>query len=171
MHKTSKYISKPPDDKGYVNWDKVQQFIEILKQKTGGNYRLPTEAEWEYACRSGGQQEKYCGGDNPDSVAWLRQNSGRKTHPVGQKQANGLGLYDMSGNVWEWTEDCWHDSYKDAPSDGGAWISGGDCNLRVVRGGSWTDHPELNTSTYRLKDFHTFKGFAVIYGFRLAKSK
>src|SRR3989338_10514354 len=85
-----------------VSWDDIQEYINKLNQKTGKKYRLPTEAEWEYAARSGGKNEKYAGGNNIDSVGWYDGNSGSKTHPVGQKQPNGLGLYDMIGNVLEW---------------------------------------------------------------------
>ncbi|MES9904545.1 MAG: formylglycine-generating enzyme family protein [Sedimenticola sp.] len=123
-----------------VSWDDIQGFIETLNRKTGKQYRLPTEAEWEYACRSGGRDEKYCGGSSPGSLAWYDDNSGNKTHPVGQKQPNGLGLYDMSGNVWEWIHDCWNGSYAGAPSDGTAWERG-ECGRRVVRGGSWGSGP------------------------------
>lgn len=87
-----------------VSWNDVQEFILRLNQKTGRKYRLPTATEWEYACRAGVRQE-YCGSDNVDSVAWHKGNSGGKTHPVAQKQANAFGLHDMSGNAWEWVED------------------------------------------------------------------
>jgi formylglycine-generating enzyme len=93
-----------------VSWNDVQEFIKKLNQQTGKTYRLPTEAEWEYAARSGGKSEKYSGGNNVDSVAWYNGNSGKQTHPVGRKQPNGLGIYDMSGNVWEWVEDIYSNS-------------------------------------------------------------
>jgi formylglycine-generating enzyme required for sulfatase activity len=103
-----------------VSWNDAQEFIQKLNQKTGKQYRLPTEAEWEYACY-GGSQSEYCGGSNLDSVGWSYKNSNNQTHPAGQKQANGYGLYDMSGNVWELTSDCWE----------------GSCGKRVLRGSSW----------------------------------
>jgi len=103
-----------------VSWDDIQIFLQKLNAKSGRQYRLPSEAEWEYACY-GGSQTEYCGSNSVDAVAWYKDNSNSTTHPAGQKQANGYGLYDMSGNVWEWQSDCWE----------------GDCAKRVVRGGSW----------------------------------
>ena len=118
-----------------VSWDDIQTFITTLNQRSGKTYRLPTEAEWEYAARSGGKSEKYSGGSDVTAVAWYSANSGGTTHPVGQKQANGLGLYDMSGNVWEWVSD-WYGRYggtaaqvnPQGPTTG---------SYRVSRGGSW----------------------------------
>ncbi|TAN83626.1 MAG: formylglycine-generating enzyme family protein [Gallionella sp.] len=124
-----------------VNWEDAQEFIQKLNAKTGKQYRLPSEAEWEYACRAGAQQ-KYCGSDNLDSVGWYGAlatpagNSGKTPNPVATKQANAWGLYDMSGNVWEWVEDSYHDSYNGAPADGSAWQ--GDGAMRTPRGGSWS---------------------------------
>ena len=124
-----------------VSWDDAQAFIEALNAKTGKKYRLPSEAEWEYACRAGAQQE-YCGSDDLDSIGWYgglakpAGNSGKSTNPVATKQPNAWGLYDMSGNVWEWVEDVYHESYKGAPADGSAWQ--GDSTLHVPRGGSWS---------------------------------
>jgi len=96
-----------------VSWDDIQIFISRLNTQSGKNYRLPTEAEWEYAARSGGQSQKYSGGSDINAVAWYGVNSGSTTHAVGTKQANGLGLYDMSGNVCEWVSD-WYGSYGSA---------------------------------------------------------
>lgn len=93
-----------------VSWHEVQSFIARLNAKTGKNYRMPTEAEWEYACRAGGMQQ-YCGGDDAGRLAWSTLNSRGTTHPVAMLGANAFGLYDMSGNVWEWVEDNYHDSY------------------------------------------------------------
>ncbi len=149
-----------------VSWDDIQGFIEALKQKTGKGYRLPTEAEWEYACRSGGRDEEYCGGSSLGILAWYNNSSGSKTHPVGQKRPNGLGLYDMSGNVWEWAQDCLNDSYAGAPSDGTAWERG-DCFQRVLRGGSWRSFPWSLRSAYRFN----MSGLRITdYGFRLART-
>lgn len=129
-----------------VSWNDAQEFIRKLNSRLGGNkYRLPTEAEWEYAARGGGKIDKYAGGNDVDSFAWYAPNSGRKeTHPVGTKAANGLGLYDMNGNVYQWVQD-WHDVsyynnyYNNSPQKNpdGPVSSGG----RVVRGGSWGHGP------------------------------
>jgi len=150
-----------------VSWDDVQDYIAKLNRKTGKGYRLPSEAEWEYACRSGGKDERYCGGNNPDSLGWYGSNSGKKTHPVGRKQANGLGLYDMTGNVWEWTQDCWKGSYQGAPGDGSAWESG-ECGRRVLRGGSWDDRPWDLRAAIRLWNTRDNR-YSYDSGFRLAQ--
>ncbi len=151
-----------------VSWNDAQAYIQKLNAGTGKQYRLPTEAEWEYACY-GGSQTEYCGGDDVDSVAWhggfFGGNSGEQTHPVGQKQANGYGLYDMSGNVWEWVEDSYHDSYSGAPTDGTAW--GGDGAKRVLRGGSWYGGPQDARAADRDRGEPAGRSFS--FGFRLAR--
>nr|QNO56122.1 hercynine oxygenase [Methanosarcinales archaeon ANME-1 ERB7] len=123
-----------------VFWDDVQEFIKKLNEKEGTDkYRLPSEAEWEYACRAG-TTTRYSFGDDESKLgdyAWYDDNSGGKTHPVGQKKANPWGLYDMHGNVGEWVQDCWHDSYSGAPTDGRAWVVACEYGARVYRGGSW----------------------------------
>jgi TonB family protein len=118
-----------------VSWNGAKDFCHRLSQMTGEEYRLPTEAEWEYACRAGTTGD-YAGDLN--AMAWYDENSDSKTHPVGQKQPNAFGLYDMHGNVWEWCEDQMHDSYNGAPTEGRAWvdISAAESS-RVIRGGSW----------------------------------
>lgn len=115
-----------------VSWNDAQEFIKKLNTMTGRRYRLPTEAEWEYACY-GGNKTNFCGGNKIDSVAWYRSNSSDTTHPVGQKKANGYGLYDMSGNVWQWMDDCWY----------------GECTKHALRGGSWVYYPQILRSTFR----------------------
>ena len=154
-----------------VSWADVEHFLYRLNVWTGGGYRLPTEAEWEYAAR-GGQQSRgyeYAGSHTPGVVAWYKENWG-KPHPVGQKEPNELGLYDMSGNVWEWVEDCWHDSYKGAPADGRAWESenSGDCSRRVLRGGSKNNDPRGLRAAYRGR--RTTGNRDSYYGFRLART-
>ncbi|MCA9414554.1 MAG: SUMF1/EgtB/PvdO family nonheme iron enzyme, partial [Candidatus Omnitrophica bacterium] len=108
---------------------------------------MPSEAEWEYASRAGGRHQ-YCGSDTIDSVAWYGSNGGDATHRAGTKSANGFGLHDLSGNVWEWVQDCRNASYAVAPGDGRAWESG-DCVGRVLRGGSWINSPQFTRSANR----------------------
>jgi formylglycine-generating enzyme required for sulfatase activity len=131
-----------------VSWDDVQDYIRKLNKKTRHIYKLPTEAEWEYAARSGGKREKYSGGDNVDSVAWYDSNSDNKTHPAGTKSQNGLGIYDMSGNVWEWCED-WYDEgyYRNSPRNDPTGPSSGEG--RVIRGGSWDFYARVARSAVR----------------------
>ena len=121
-----------------VSWTDCQEFIKKLNTKTGRTFRLPTEAEWEFAARGGNKSRgyKYAGDDNIDEVAWYGDNSERKTHPVKQKKANELDLYDMSGNVWEWCQD-WFDRYGSGKETKPTGPSGG--SDRVLRGGGWID--------------------------------
>jgi formylglycine-generating enzyme required for sulfatase activity len=149
-----------------VGWNDAKEFLEKLNAKTAQIYRLPTEAEWEYACRAGSRQE-YCGGGSPDGLAWSSNNSGGKTHPVAGKQANAFGIYDLSGNVWEWVEDCYHLNYDGAPGDGTAW-SAGDCTDRVLRGGSWFSGPEYTRSSNRVGHEVGFRNSNI--GFRVART-
>ena len=149
-----------------VSWNDVQAFLRKLNRQTGLRFRLPTEAEWEYACRSAGQDEKYCGGNDEGELAWYGDNSDAKSHSVAQKQANGLGLHDMSGNVWEWTQDCWHDNYKGAPGDGQAWGKRA-CGQRVLRGGSWIGVAGNLSSTGRMGSSAT--AGSRNFGFRVAQ--
>ncbi|MDP8238185.1 MAG: SUMF1/EgtB/PvdO family nonheme iron enzyme [Candidatus Hatepunaea meridiana] len=138
-----------------VSWNEIKDFLKKLNKKDPNrNYRLPTEAEWEYACRAGTTAKYYSGDSESDlkRVAWYDGNSGKKTRPVGQKQPNEWGLYDMHGNVWEWCEDCYHDGYNNAPNDGSAWVSPSE-SYRVSRGGSWRNYPEYCRSANR-NDFH-----------------
>ncbi len=129
-----------------VSWNDAQVFASWMQKKSGKAVRLPTEAEWEYAARSGGKQEKYAGGNNVDSVAWYGGNSGMRTHPVGQKQPNGLGLYDMSGNVWKWMLDWYEESYySSSPRNDPPGPSMG--TYRVVRGGGFRENTQGGVRT------------------------
>ncbi len=134
-----------------VTWDKAKAYCAWLSQQTGKTYRLPSESEWEYAARGGNRSKgyKYAGSNNIDKVAWYGyEKSGKQTHQVGTKQPNELGLYDMSGNVSEWCEDKWHDSYRGAPTDGSAWLSGSS-SRRILRGGCWYSYAENCRSANR----------------------
>ena len=132
-----------------LGWDDTQEFIALLNEKTGGNYRLPTEAEWEYAARGGAKSRgyKYSGSDNIEDVAWYVDNSGNRTHPVGTNMANELGIYDMSGNVWEWVSD-WRRDYGGNPQTNPAGGQSPDSE-RVIRGGSWYDGDMDARAPYR----------------------
>jgi formylglycine-generating enzyme required for sulfatase activity len=155
-----------------VSWLDAQLFLKKLSEKTGKTYRLPSEAEWEYACRAGGQHE-YCGSNTLDEVGWYgayampRGNGGNSTHPVAGKQANALGLYDMSGNVWEWVEDCGDGGGP--PSETSGELSGGttkNCPA-ILRGGSWNNYPQDARAARRLDQPQTFRNYH--FGFRPAR--
>ncbi len=169
--KGSDYADKSNCPMIEVTWYGANEYAKWLSRKTGKQYRLPTEAEWEYAARGGvethgrASQYKYAGSNNIDEVAWYGDNSGGKTHPVGTKKPNELGIYDMSGNVWEWVEDKYHNDYKGAPTDGSAWISG-NSSYRVFRGGSWGNY----AYSCRVADRSDYAptGSVSYVGFRLA---
>lgn len=150
-----------------VSWLDAGRFIALLNQKTGKAYRLPSEAEWEYACRAGGDRQ-YCGsGNDIFGFAWHQSNSLKTPHPVAQKLPNAWGLYDMSGNVWEWVQDCWSDNYQDAPSDGSA-REANNCRKRTIRGGSWDSEPASLRASNR---FFDNIGYELEYvGFRVART-
>jgi formylglycine-generating enzyme required for sulfatase activity len=152
-----------------VSWNDVQEFIRKLNQKTGKKYRLPTEAEWEYAARGGSQSKgyKYSGSNNIDNVAWYTGNGGSKTNPVGRKQPNELGIYDMSGNVWEWVSD-WYGSnyYGSGVNNNPTGPSSG--SYRVDRGGSWFNFALICRVANR--DYGHPDGRDSGLGFRLALS-
>jgi len=153
-----------------VSWNAVQEFISTLNAITGGNYRLPTEAEWEYAARSGGRKEKYSGTSKEADLgdyAWFGSNSDSQTHPVGQKKPNSLGIYDMSGNVWEWVEDIYSDTAYCSHDKENPVLMEGSAN-RVNRGGSWSF--EASSLRTALRSY-VYPGISSYYvGFRLVKT-
>lgn len=152
-----------------INWNDAQAYVAWLSRKTGKHYQLPTESQWEYACRAGGQNE-YCGNDNKDSVAWNGKQNANTTHPVAQKQANAWGLYDMSGNVEEFIDDEHHNNYIGAPSDGSAWYGGSENHVNgvyhMLRGGSFISHPEM--LSFYSRTFTDINSRSSTRGFRVA---
>ena len=170
-----------PDDEGWgrgkrpvtnVDWNQVQTYVMWLSEKTEKAYRLLSEAEWEYVARAGSGTRKYNWGNevgrNLANCArcgsrWDRE----QTAPVGSFGANRFGLHDVHGNVSEWVQDCWNDSYVGAPADGSAWEQG-DCDIRVMRGGSWSDNPRYLRSAYRGWG-PNWMGH-IFFGFRVARS-
>lgn len=152
-----------------VSWGDARVFVKKLSEKTGKRHRLLSEAEWEYVARAGTTTRYHCGDSNGclDNAAWHSGNAGDRTKPIGQKSANSFGLHDMHGNVWEWIEDCWNDSYQGAPTNGGAWTSGS-CSRRVLRGGSWGNNPRNLHSANRI-GISTSKRVNSV-GFRVART-
>ena len=172
--------SHDPSDQGWgrenrpvvdVSWEDAQEYVRWLWTKTGQKYRLLSESEWEYAARGGSRSRYQWGDEMPANGAncagcgslW----DGASTAPAGSFSANAFGLYDMHGNVWEWVEDCWHDDYAGAPSDGSAWLVAGDCDRRVLRGGSFFTSPPLVRSAYRSQDPSRTR--LKLVGFRVAR--
>jgi formylglycine-generating enzyme required for sulfatase activity len=135
-----------------ISWNDAQEFARRLSQKTGKTYRLPSEAEWEYAVRAGSNGKWSFGDDQSqlEAYAWFRSNSRSTPNAVAQRRPNTFGLYDMHGNVWEWVQDVWHEDYRGAPDDGSAWVNGGDQARRVLRGGAWFGLPRLLRSANRI---------------------
>jgi formylglycine-generating enzyme required for sulfatase activity len=152
----------------HISWNDAIAYCEWVSQKTGKKYRLPTEAEWEYAARGGtstastGSAALYSGSSNIDEVAWYKGNSGSNTHPVGQKKANALGIYDMTGNVWEWCND-WYGTYSSGSQSNPQGASSG--AYRMFRGGVWSDVPQYCRLSYRGRNYPDFR--CDFLGFRL----
>ena len=155
-----------------VSWEDAKAYVRWLGEKTGKGYRLLSEAEWEYVARAGTTGAYHWG----EGIGHGRANCDgcgsrwdkEETAPVGSFRANGFGLHDVHGNVWEWVEDCWHKNYEGAPVDGTAWVSGGDCGYRVLRGGSWNFIPTYLRSANR---FRYSPGNRDNYdGFRIART-
>jgi formylglycine-generating enzyme required for sulfatase activity len=158
-----------------VNWDEAVEFCKLLNKKTGRNYRLPSEAEWEYACRAGTITPFYFGETittdlvNYDGTLTPYGSASKgiyrkETTEVGKFPPNAFGLYDMHGNVWEWCQDYWHDNYQGAPTDGSAWLAGGNAT-RLLRGGSWDNNPEYCRSADRNWNAPAYRYYLI--GFRL----
>ena len=186
---------REPDDRGWgrgrrpvvdVSWNDAWRYADWLTAQTGEEYRLLSEAEWEYVARAGTEAARYWGeseqqqcqhANGYDAVGHAKH--GRSTNPIGcrDRQAdtapvgsyrpNGFGLYDVLGNVWEWVDDCWNDGYEGAPSDERAWF-GGDCSLRVLRGGSWFNVPDYLRSANRSRSQAGNRLNSL--GFRLART-
>ena len=169
------------DDKGWgrgrqpainVSWNDAQLYVAWLSLEAGAQYRLPSEAEWEYAARAGTTTAYSWGNEVGNNRANCdgcgSQWDDRMTAPVGSFGANAWGLHDMHGNVWEWAEDCWHDSYDGAPEDESAWTVGGDCSQRMLRGGTWSYGPvDLRAAD---RDWHDAGGRLTNLGFRVART-
>ena len=167
-----------PDDHGWgrgnqpvidVSWEDAKQFLAWMTQKTGRTYRLPSEAEWEYAARAGTTTKFWWGKDVGKSNAncdGCSEAPRRSTMPVGSFRPNSFGLYDTSGNAYEWVEDCWNDTYAKAPKDGSAWITG-QCAQRVLRGGSFANKVNTATSASRFRYDIDVRYYA--NGFRLVR--
>ena len=168
-----------------VDWQDAKAYTLWLARKTAKPYRLASEAEWEYAARAGTTTPYFWGASAADSCRFanLADQTAKKsfsgwtaaecsdgqtfTAPVGRFQPNAFGLYDMAGNVWEWTEDCWNAGYSGPPSDGAAWTSG-DCSLRVLRGGSWSNYQRLARSAHRYGGMAVNRG--AYNGFRVVRA-
>lgn len=152
-----------------VSWDDAQAYIDWLNGRTGKRYRLPSEAEWEYAARAGGAT-RYHFGDDADRLRRYANYGGRLAGPTGAGsfEPNQWGLYDLHGNAAEWVQDCWHGDYEEAPGDGASWMSsgGGDCEEAVLRGGSWSDPAAELRSANRIRAARAVRRSG--YGFRLA---
>jgi formylglycine-generating enzyme required for sulfatase activity len=171
-----------------VSWNDASAYARWLSGKTGPHYRLLTEAEWEYAARAGTTTTRFWGdaadmscdyangadrsvrAQVPGAGSWAIANCNDRyayTAPVGSYRPNAFGLYDMLGNLEEWTEDCWNANYTGAPADGSAWASG-DCSLRAVRGGSWDDAPVGLRAAYRVGSPTVIRVYR--RGFRVART-
>ena len=154
-----------------VSWEDARAYVDWLREKTGEAYRLLSESEWEYVARAG-TQTRYGWGDEVGSERANCDGCGsrwdnRQTAPVGQFEANRFGLHDVHGNVWEWVEDCWNGSYAGAPADGSAWRSG-NCDQRVLRGGSWYLNPRGLRAAYRNRNVSGYRNYDI--GFRIART-
>jgi formylglycine-generating enzyme required for sulfatase activity len=155
-----------------VSWNDAKQYVDWLAQITGKDYRLLSEAEWEYAARAGTMTAYSWGNEigkgNANCDGCDSQWDNGQTAPVGSFKPNAFGLYDMHGNVFEWVEDSWHDSYEGAPTDGLPWVEDADAATRVVRGGSWYVDPRFLRAAFRFGYTTDLRSGSV--GFRLART-
>ena len=159
-----------------VNWEDAQAYVRWLRRETGGRYRLPSESEWEYAARAGTTTTWFWGNRAEDGCEYANAGDSddrcddgwEGTAPVGSFPANGFGLHDLAGNVWERVQDCWHGDYDGAPRDGSAWTRGGDCSRHVLRGGSWRNGPRTLRSAYR--GWYDAERRFTSVGFRVART-
>jgi len=182
---TNAMASENIDDSGWnrggkpvvnVSWDMIQDYIIWLNSKTGKEYRLPNESEWEYAARAGStedfsiaaDQSVLCDHGNIADDAELCEDGHKFTAEVGKYAGNAWGVHDMYGNVREWTDDCWHSNYVGAPANGRSWKTNGDCEKRIVRGGAWYSRAPMQSLSVRNKMRTSSKGNGT--GFRLARS-
>jgi formylglycine-generating enzyme required for sulfatase activity len=176
-----RHFVKPGDNNAvnWVSWEDVSKFCETLSNKTGKLVTLPTEAQWEYACRAG-SKTAYCFGDDASKLsdyAWYADNTNKVgqdyPHEVIRKKPNAFGLYDMHGNVWEWCQDHRHDNYRKAPADGTAWLDKISAGLRVLRGGAWGYGPKHCRTAHRFagipKDRYVHVGFRLVVSVVVAK--
>ncbi len=173
-HKRSEYSPGDLDPVVDVSWEDAKKYCAWLSEQSGHAIRLPSESEWECACRAGSQRE-FCFGDDEyrlDEYAWYDANSDGKVHEVGTRRENAWGLHDFHGNVWEWCEDTYHEDYEGAPADGRAWTEGGvlwhGARNRVYRGGCW-EFPAVycrSADRYRYVPKVRYR----LLGFRLASS-
>ena len=170
-----------PNDEGWgrgdrpainVSWEDATAYADWLSAQTGEGYRLPSEAEWEYAARAGTTMRyawgPFIGRNQANCEGCGSRWDGVRTAPAGSFAANAWGLHDMHGNVWEWVADCWHADYARAPVDGSAWTHGGDCGRRVLRGGSWYSYGLILRAAFRLWDVVGSRDAFI--GFRLART-
>jgi formylglycine-generating enzyme required for sulfatase activity len=169
MERNPSYFKNPAQPVEQVSWNRAHEFITRLNALDPTNtYRLPTEAEWEYACRAGSADDTPAG---LDSIAWYYSpataDEKPQPHPVGQKAPNAWGLCDLIGNVWEWCEDVWHPTYVNAHADGSAWLTNEPENERVLRGGSWLNRAEDCRPGRRWHAHVDFKNNFI--GFRLVR--
>jgi formylglycine-generating enzyme required for sulfatase activity len=158
----------PQDDRHpavCMNWQEAQDYIAWLNRKSGQHFRLLTEAEYEYVNRAG-TQTAYFWGESDADLAQHANSNGKGTTPVGSFPANSFGLFDTTGNVWSWTQDCWHKDYHGAPTDGSAWETGCDSSARVVRGSSWTFYAKCRRSACRFGNQRGYRDG----GLRLART-